>query len=97
MVHVCMHACTWQLSKCATNCRCPDAAARVIGLVVGAGAVQRMLMDQLLFAPFFLSTFLTSLLTLEVLSTPTAPSGELLSCSNLSHKPSSTGWACYPG
>ena len=31
-----------------------------------AGAVIRMMMDQLLFAPFFLSTFITSLMTLEV-------------------------------
>ncbi len=31
-----------------------------------AGAVQRMLLDQLLFAPFFLSTFIASLMTLEV-------------------------------
>ena len=31
-----------------------------------AGAVIRMMMDQLLFAPFFLSTFIASLMTLEV-------------------------------
>ena len=30
------------------------------------GAVIRMMMDQLLFAPFFLSTFIASLMTLEV-------------------------------
>lgn len=39
---------------------------RVVTATGSAGAVQRLMMDQLLFAPFFLSTFLASLLTLEV-------------------------------
>lgn len=39
---------------------------RVVTATGSAGAIQRLMMDQLLFAPFFLSTFLASLLTLEV-------------------------------
>ena len=34
--------------------------------IVSAGALQRLGLDQLLFAPFFIGTFFTCLLTLEV-------------------------------
>lgn len=65
------------------------------GLAGGAGAVYRMLMDQLLFAPFFLSTFLASLLTLEVLRTPAAPSWGARELLTLVPSSSAATRACY--
>ncbi len=77
-----MHACPLLARQPSDSPRpCTVASARLNGsslkgfavaLIAGAclaaraGAVQRMLLDQLLFAPFFLSTFIASLMTLEV-------------------------------